>query len=473
MTNLKFCFKLGKTPKATYVMLVHVHEDQELSLKCVYEWLARFREGRESVSHKTCSGRPASSINDENIENVRKLITKNRQLTVSMIAAELQINRESVPQIATHQYRQTVPGKKGVGQIDHPPYSPDLNPTHFFLFPRLKLALKGKRFDDILDTQRNMTKLLISIPKEVFLQNLQDLYNRSPRCIVMGGDYFEGRSFMNQDFGSKNYAVKTYILKQEKDANGRILRQEKSFIETVKMQSPPLYNLYNCLSTYKPQVLAAASDHELDRSFPFKCDENVMRRWIFKINDFPFPDLGTKRLSYDSKANMLTSVTSYCSRTSFIRTFIIRGVKYPDQFFFQLHVHEKDFNDDHREEITDFVQSIPGFQQCDEDVETWKSCEAEDCGFQKLNDDEIVTPVQEKSDPVDDETDEDEDNNESSNSPSNADAFSALETAMEWYEQQSECCPTQLLLLKRIRDLAVKKRRCTMVQRKIRDYFPQ
>ncbi|GFS55074.1 hypothetical protein TNCV_2441511 [Trichonephila clavipes] len=61
------------------------------------------------------------------------------------------------------------------------------------------------------------------------------------------------------------------------------------------------------------------------------------------------------------------------------------------------------------------------------------------------------TSVQEESDPVDDETDEDKDhnNNESSKSPSNAAAFSALKTAMEWYEQQSECCPTQLLLLKR------------------------
>ncbi|GFV10770.1 hypothetical protein TNCV_1756081 [Trichonephila clavipes] len=44
---------------------------------------------------------------------------------------------------------------------------------------------------------------------------------------------------------------------------------------------------------------------------------------------------------------------------------------------------------------------------------------------------------------VDDKTDEDEDNNhnESSKGPSNADAFSALETAMKGYEQQSECCP--------------------------------
>ncbi|GFX37855.1 uncharacterized protein TNCV_1823111 [Trichonephila clavipes] len=70
-----------------------------------------------------------------------------------------------------------------------------------------------------------------------------------------------------------------------------------------------------------------------------------------------------------------------------------------------------------------------------------------------------------ESNPVDDDSDEDEDNNnnnESSKGPSNADAFSALETAMEWYQQQSKCCPTQILLLKRIKDLAAKKRRCTM-----------
>ncbi|GFU50861.1 uncharacterized protein TNCV_1696301 [Trichonephila clavipes] len=101
------------------------------------------------------------------------------------------------------------------------------------------------------------------------------------------------------------------------------------------------------------------------------------------------------------------------------------------------------------------------------------ACDAEDCEFQMLNYDEIVTSMQEESDPVDDEMDEDEDNNESSKGPSNADAFPALETAMEWYEQQSECCPTQLLMLKRITDLAAKKSRCTMVQQEISDYFPQ
>ncbi|GFT82059.1 uncharacterized protein TNCV_3909921 [Trichonephila clavipes] len=87
------------------------------------------------------------------------------------------------------------------------------------------------------------------------------------------------------------------------------------------------------------------------------------------------------------------------------------------------------------------------------------ACDAEDCGFQMLNNDEIVTSLQEESNPFDDETDEDEDNNnnESSKGPSNADAFSALETAMGWNEQQSECCPTQLLLFKRESDTLQRK----------------
>ncbi|GFW81390.1 uncharacterized protein TNCV_377381 [Trichonephila clavipes] len=88
-----------------------------------------------------------------------------------------------------------------------------------------------------------------------------------------------------------------------------------------------------------------------------------------------------------------------------------------------------ELSDLHREEITDFVQSIPGFQECyEEDVEIWLAYDAEDRAFQMLSDDEIVTSVQEKSNPVDDETNEDEDNNynESSKSPSNADAFSLL-----------------------------------------------
>ncbi|GFU86828.1 uncharacterized protein TNCV_1342731 [Trichonephila clavipes] len=76
------------------------------------------------------------------------------------------------------------------------------------------------------------------------------------------------------------------------------------------------------------------------------------------------------------------------------------------------------------------------------------ACDAEDCGFKMLNDGELVTSVQEESDPVDDEMNEDEDNNNNENSegPSNVDVFSVLKTAMELYEQPksavllNHCC---------------------------------
>jgi len=43
--------------------------------------------------------------------------------------------------------------KNSITKMDHPPYSPDLAPCDFWLFPKLKNALKGQRFADITDIQ--------------------------------------------------------------------------------------------------------------------------------------------------------------------------------------------------------------------------------------------------------------------------------------------------------------------------------
>ncbi|GFV71271.1 uncharacterized protein TNCV_3646311 [Trichonephila clavipes] len=71
-------------------------EDQALSIKCVYERSAHFREGRESVSDNLLSVKPAVSDTDEIIEKVRKLIAKECRLTVCVITDEMQISRETV-----------------------------------------------------------------------------------------------------------------------------------------------------------------------------------------------------------------------------------------------------------------------------------------------------------------------------------------------------------------------------------------
>jgi hypothetical protein len=36
----------------------------------------------------------------------------------------------------------------------HPPYSPDLAPADFFLFPKMKMQLKGHRFHTVAEIQR-------------------------------------------------------------------------------------------------------------------------------------------------------------------------------------------------------------------------------------------------------------------------------------------------------------------------------
>ena len=54
--------------------------------------------------------------------------------------------------------------KKRISLINHPPYSPDLSPCDYFLFPKLKTKLKGAFYDDIPAIQAAVTEVLKNIP---------------------------------------------------------------------------------------------------------------------------------------------------------------------------------------------------------------------------------------------------------------------------------------------------------------------
>jgi histone-lysine N-methyltransferase SETMAR len=49
--------------------------------------------------------------------------------------------------------------KKSITTMDNPHYSPDLAPCNFWLFLKLKNAVKRQRFADIPDIQHNVTLL--------------------------------------------------------------------------------------------------------------------------------------------------------------------------------------------------------------------------------------------------------------------------------------------------------------------------
>jgi hypothetical protein len=57
--------------------------------------------------------------------------------------------------------------KHRIIEVRQYPYSPHLAPCVFWLFPKLKSLLKGKRFQ-IVDIRENAKRQLMVIPKEDF-----------------------------------------------------------------------------------------------------------------------------------------------------------------------------------------------------------------------------------------------------------------------------------------------------------------
>ncbi|GBN67075.1 Putative uncharacterized protein FLJ37770 [Araneus ventricosus] len=94
--NIKFCFKLGKTAKETHEMLVKV---DTVSKKRVFEWLKRFRDGKEDVKDEPRSGRPPTSTTPDNIERVRRMLADDRRLSLRMMAEESKTSLDSVSKV--------------------------------------------------------------------------------------------------------------------------------------------------------------------------------------------------------------------------------------------------------------------------------------------------------------------------------------------------------------------------------------
>jgi len=76
--------------------------------------------------------------------------------------------------------------------MEHPPYSPDLAPCDFFLFPKIKSALKGTRFESEDTVKAKATQLLNSLTQDDLWHCFQQWKIRMERCRDREGDYIEG-----------------------------------------------------------------------------------------------------------------------------------------------------------------------------------------------------------------------------------------------------------------------------------------
>lgn len=82
--------------------------------------------------------------------------------------------------------------KRGTTVLCQPPYSPDLAPCDFFLFYRMKSAMKGNRYSTIEELKIISQDLLNSIPQNEWEKCFADWKVRWQKCVLSGGNYFEG-----------------------------------------------------------------------------------------------------------------------------------------------------------------------------------------------------------------------------------------------------------------------------------------
>ena len=75
----------------------------------------------------------------------------------------------------------------------HPqlPYSPDMAPSGFYMFPKLKSNLRGRHFGSNECVIAAVNKYLEGQEKDFYLEGISKLEQRWTKCIAWKGNYIE------------------------------------------------------------------------------------------------------------------------------------------------------------------------------------------------------------------------------------------------------------------------------------------
>ena len=194
---IKFWFKLGKNATETHGMLQTDFRPSCMNRASVFEWHKRFKEGRESVRDDEWCRRSKKVNTPELIGQKLGLLCwgfkRVQEEIPSEEASTLQIGSVAFPP-GQCTSRRLYPCHRLFDQDWHqdsssPPYSSDLAPCDFCLFPKFRGC---RRYETIEEMKDAVTKVIDTLTQEEFHGALQKLLKRYNKCIAAGGDYFEG-----------------------------------------------------------------------------------------------------------------------------------------------------------------------------------------------------------------------------------------------------------------------------------------
>jgi transposase len=81
---------------------------------------------------------------------------------------------------------------KKITVLEHPPYSPDLAPRDFYLFPKIMSVLKGIHLVLVENVKAKTAEILNSLTEHDLRNCFEQWQHRMQLCVNSEGDYFEG-----------------------------------------------------------------------------------------------------------------------------------------------------------------------------------------------------------------------------------------------------------------------------------------
>ena len=79
----------------------------------------------------------------------------------------------------------------GFDILEHPPYSPDLTPMDFWVFPELKASLLEIRFDSAEELTKQTQIIVSSLTEDWYMETYTKWMSRHKKCVDIAGDYVE------------------------------------------------------------------------------------------------------------------------------------------------------------------------------------------------------------------------------------------------------------------------------------------
>ncbi|PNF19239.1 hypothetical protein B7P43_G08215 [Cryptotermes secundus] len=191
-----------------------------------------FKEGRTSCDNEPKQSRPRTSRSDNMVERLEKVVLEDRRLSVENIASKVGISVGSVHTILHEDLRMRKVSSRWVPRIleddhkaarmaicqamltrdegmngtffssiflrennlemvSHAPYSPDLAPSDFWLFPTTKDALRGRTFTSRAAIASAIFQWSKQTPTEAFAAAMESWRRRCEKYVRLQGDYVE------------------------------------------------------------------------------------------------------------------------------------------------------------------------------------------------------------------------------------------------------------------------------------------